>query len=297
MIHFNNLSDLHRSNNAPLPRDPMLSLLHCTPVCESCAKGFTGDFYTITNMKMKSGEFIYGRTKYDHQSGSMYFTKPRQTVEMKNLELEDNGFAIWFHEDYLIGHPLHQEIKKYSYFNYELSEALHISPAEEQLILELYQKIENEYNNNQDEFTKNIILGHIDSILQYVQRFYKRQFLHRKVISGTTVTKFNEALSDYFNSEASLEKGLPTVTFFAETLKMSPRYLSDLLKQETGKTAMELMHIFLIHEAKNRLSSNTQNIAEIAYALGFEHPNYFSRVFKKETGVSPKEFKKLVVSG
>lgn len=291
MQHFESLSDMHRVNGHVMPHNPMLSLLRCNQVCET-GNEFTADFYMIAFKKMKSGEITYGRTKYDHASGSMYFTSPRQTIEMRNVELEEQGFAIWVHEEYLNGHALHSDIKKYGYFNYEMNEALHMSPKEEKTIWELYTKIESEYENNQDEFSKDIILGHIESILNYCQRFYKRQFINRTILSGTTVTRFNKALSDYFECGSLLEKGLPTVALFAEQLNMSPRYLSDLLKQETGKTAMDLMHIFLITEAKNLIATGTQNISEIAYALGFENPNYFSRLFKKETGVSPNQFKK-----
>ena len=135
-------------------------------------------------------------------------------------------------------------------------------------------------------------MGHIESILKYSQRFYKRQFLNRNIVSGTTVTKFNTALSSYFEKGLLQEKGLPTVGMFAAQLHLSPRYLSDLLKQETGKTAMDLIHIFLISEAKNLMNSGDYSVAEIAYLLGFENPPYFSRVFKKATGISPNQFKK-----
>lgn len=261
-------------------------------------KEFTSDFYMIGFKKMKSGVFVYGRTQYDHSTGgSMYFTKPRQIIQLKDMHLEEDGFAIFFHEDFLNGHALHTEIKKYSYFEYETNEALHLSPREEQIIWELYHKIETEYYNNQDEYSKDIILTHIDSILKYSQRFYKRQFINRAELSGKIVSKFNNRLTAYFENGQLAEKGLPTVKYMASQLNLSPRYLSDLLKQETGKSAMDLIHIFLISEAKNLLKAAADDrVSEVAYSLGFENLPYFSRLFKKEVGVSPNQYKKQLLN-
>ena len=293
MQHFKSLSEMHRVNGFPPPENPMLSLLRCNQTCSFGNTGFTSDFYMIALKKMKAGVIVYGRTKYDHDSGgSLYFTKPRQVVEMRDIELEEDGFAIYLHEDFLTGHPLHGEIKKYHYFEYEANEALHLSPREEEIIWELYNKIATEYHNNQDEYSRDIMLTHIDSILKYSQRFYKRQFINRTEVSGKAVSKFNQALLSYFEKGLLTEKGLPTVTSMASELHMSPRYLSDLLKQETGKTAIELIHIFLVSEAKNRLKGEDATIGEIAFSLGFENLPYFSRLFKKEVGLSPNQYKK-----
>jgi len=293
MVHFKTLGEMHKANGFPPPENPMLSTVFCRDTCDRTDKDFTGDFYMIAFKKMKSGVIVYGRTRYDHSTGgSMYFIKPRQRMQIKDLHLEEDGFAIFFHEDYLHGHKLHDDIKKYHFFDYEANEALHLSPKEEQTIWELYHKINNEYNNNQDEYSKDIMLGHIDSILKYSQRFYKRQFINRTEMSGNTVSKFNNILTSYFESGLLSEQGLPTVKYMASQLYVSPRYLSDMLKQETGKSAIELIHIFLISEAKNLLKGADETIAEIAYGLGFENLPYFSRLFKKETGVSPIQYKK-----
>lgn len=293
MKHFKNLADLHRANGIAAPEHPLLSLIQCKNSCSIAETEFSTDFYLIGFKKLKSGSFLYGRTTYDHENGSMSFVKPRQVVEMKNLEFEEDGFLLYFHEDFLNGHALHQDIKKYHYFDYEANEALHLSPMEEQTIWELYHKIETEYYNNQDEYSRGIILGHIDSILKYAQRFYKRQFINRNELSGKMVSRFNEVLSTYFESGDLQLNGLPSVHFMAEALNVSSRYLSDLLKQETGKTAIELIHIFLISEAKNLLMGAGHNIAETANALGFDNLPYFSRLFKKEIGMSPNQFKKI----
>lgn len=296
MRHYKSLTDFFRSNDFPPPENPMIGLVYCNRKCSLGEQEFTGDFYMIGFKKLKSGTILYGRTKYDHESGSMLFMKPRQVIEFKDLELAEDGFNIFFHEDFLNGHPLHDEIKKYSYFEYETHEALHLSPREEQIVWDLFRKIETEYNNNTDEYSRDIMLTHIDSILKYSQRFYKRQFINRTEISGKTVSRFNEALSAYFQKENLQTHGLPTVNAMASQLHLSTRYLSDLLKQETGKTAIELIHIYLINEAKNLLKKEDQSISEIAYSLGFENLPYFSRLFKKEVGISPNQFKKQLLN-
>jgi len=245
---------------------------------------------------MKAGVIMYGRTKYDHESGSMAFFKPRQIIELRNVELEEDGFLMFIHEDFLNGHTLHDEIKKYHYFDYETHEALHLSPSEEKTIWEIYHKIETEYTNNQDEYSRELILAHVDALLKYSQRFYKRQFINRAELSGKTVTRFNQEIERYVSSGLLGIKGLPSVHEMAGRLNISAGYLSDVLKQESGKTALEHIHIYLISEAKNRLRGEDKSVSEIAYALGFENLSYFSRLFKKEVGVSPNYFKKQMLN-
>ncbi len=297
MQHFKTIADFYRANQFqfPMPENPMIFTVRCDPekACSVFSEAFTADFYIIGFKKLKSGVIMYGRTKYDHDNGSMYFIKPRQVFQMKDIELEADGFLMLVHEDFLNGHALHSEIKKYGYFEYEANEALHLTPNEEKIIWELFYKIDEESKSNPDEFSKEIILTHVDSMLKYSQRFYKRQFIHRTELSGKVVTRFNEALTTYFENGSLENKGLPTVKHMAEELNLSARYLSDLLKQETGKTAIDLIHIFLISEAKNLLVAADNNVAEIAYTLGFENPPYFSRLFKKETGVSPNQYKRM----
>lgn len=291
MEHFKSLADIHRFNGFPMPEHPLFSVSRCTRTCGFGEREFTSDFYMIGFKKLKKGVILYGRTKYDHDNGSMMFIKPRQVIEFKGVEYEEDAFVIFMHEDFLNGHHLHQEINRYGFFDYEANEALHLSPKEEQIMWDLYDKLEAEYGNITDEYSRDILLTHMDSILKYSQRFYKRQFINRAELSGKTVSKFNDALAVYLKSALS-EQGLPSVNALAAQLNLSPRYLSDMLKRETGKTAIELIHIHLIKEAKNRLRTDQQRVSEIAYDLGFENLSYFSKLFKKETGISPIQFKK-----
>jgi len=296
MKHYSSLEELHKAYGFPPPENPLISIV-CDVVRPA---GFgnhvpehTSDFFVICLKKMCSTSvgYGYGKTKYDPSTGTMFFLNPRQIVELNDLEQKIEGFFMYIHQDFFYGHPLHHEIKKYSFFEYEVNEALHVSPKEEKIISELFQKIVIEYRNNQDEFSREIMLSHIQSLLKYASRFYKRQFMDRVVMSGHTLNKFNEVLSGYLQNDSIQKQGLPTVTGIASKLHLSPRYLSDLLKQETGKTAIELIHLSLISEAKNLLRASNQPISEIGYTLGFENSPYFSKLFKKEVGISPKDYR------
>ena len=292
MKHYKSLSELHRENGFTPIENPLFSIFQCNGLCSLGDREFTSDFYMIGFKKLKSGVILYGRTKYDHDCGSIMFVKPRQVIEMKNLHLEEEGFLIFIHEDFFNGHSLHNDIKKYHYFDYETNEALHVSPKEEATVWDLYRKVEIEYNNNQDEYSREIILANIDTLLKYSQRFYKRQFINRAELSGKTVSRFIFEMDEYVSNGFLTSKGLPSVQYMAEKLNISPGYLTDVLKQESGKTALEHIHIYLISEAKNQLVSENKTVSEIAYALGFDNLSYFSRLFKKEVGTTPILFKK-----
>jgi AraC family transcriptional regulator, transcriptional activator of pobA len=292
MIHFNTISDLHETQGYPPPNNPLFGLKVLKKTTKALKNiEMTCNFYFICFKKLKTGNLWYGKTKYDHDRGFMYFLKPNQVFGVHDVTLKGDAFSIEIHEDYLMGYPLFSEIKKYGFFEYDTHEALHLSPREEKIMWSLFNKMQDEYNNNPDEFSKQIILSYVDSMLKYAQRFYKRQFIDRKPLSGVTMTKFTECLNTYFEEGGTGEKGLPTVNYMASQLHLSSKYLSDLLKQETGKTALELIHLYVVSEAKNLLTAGEQSVAEIAYRLGFENPPYFSRLFKKEVGMSPKEFK------
>jgi AraC-like DNA-binding protein len=297
MKNFKTISEFDQAEGFAPPEHPLFSLnLLEKPTQLEANLEFSCDFYIISMKKLKSGEMRYGKTKFDHNTGLMFFAKPNQMILCRSVQYAEKGFVIHLHEDFLIGHPLFTEIKKYTFFDYETNESLFLSPREKEVMWSLYHKMEKEYQDNPDEFSKTIILSHLDSMLKYAQRFYKRQFIDRKPLIGKTVTIFNERLNEYFGKGEAEEKGLPNVNYMASQLNLSPKYLSDLLKQETGKTALELIHLYVISEAKNLLVAGDRSISEIAYHLGFENPPYFSRLFKKEVGISPKEFQNQILN-
>jgi len=291
MKHFKSLSEMALANHMAPPEHPMLALIRITSDLVINHPEFTSDFYMVGFKKVKAGYMLYGRTKLDHETGSMIFLKPRQIVEMRNLEFEEDGYILFFHEDFLAAHALYHDIQQYSFFEYETNEALHLAPKEEKIIWNIFYTIEQEYNNNEDEFSREIILAAIHSMLKYAERFYKRQFINRKQLSGKTVTEFRKILQQHINEGFLFENGLPSVADLADRLNVSSRYLTDLLKVETGKTAIELIHIELIKEAKNRLRIKEKTVSEIAYDLGFSNMSYFTRLFKKETGMLPSSYK------
>ncbi|WP_281225531.1 helix-turn-helix domain-containing protein [Flavobacterium aquiphilum] len=293
MNHFDKISSYNQAIGLKAPEHPLFYIARGNKDCCGVGKEseFTADFYIIIFKKVESGSMQYGKTKYDHNRGKMSFIKPRQITGCKNIRLEEDSFVILIHEDFLSGTTMHNEIKKYAYFEYEVNEALHLSPNEEETVWNLVYAMEKEYHNNIDDYSKSIILSHLSTLLKYAQRFYKRQFINREELSGATFTKFNEILSSYFEDGKNIDFGLPTVSYMAEKLNISSRYLSDMLKQETGKTALELIHFFLISEGKNLLMEGKMNIAEISISLGFENATYFSRLFRKEVGMTPFQFK------
>jgi len=238
----------------------------------------------------------YGKTRYDHDHGSLFFYKPYQLIGSSGTQLDGKGFAIYFHEDFLMGHTLFHEIKKFGFFDFEANQALHISPREDQIVWDLYYKMQSEYTGNPDEYSKSILLSHLDLLLQYARRFYRRQFIDRKPLNGSTMTRFNDLLDSYFERGVIIDQTLPTVRHLASALSLSPKYLSELLKQETGKTTIELIHLKLISEAKSQLTGGDKSISEVAFGLGFNNLSYFSRLFKKETGMKPNEFREHLLN-
>ncbi|WP_375241448.1 helix-turn-helix domain-containing protein [Polaribacter sp.] len=297
MQHFKTLSSYLEYLDLPRPEHPMLSVFNSKedghlPCPRQSSPPITNDCYSISFKKYVEGNLNYGRTKYDFTNGALIFIAPRQVLQWdSSVVFEQKGFSINFHEDFLKGTELAEQIKKYGFFSYSVNEALHLSPKEEKQIESIVKNIEIEYQNNQDAFSKEIIISQLDTLLKYANRFYERQFLNRKEISNNLLEQFNRHLTEYLESGQLQEKGIPSIEQIADKMSFSQRYLSDTLKKETGKTTTEHLHLHLIDKAKNILLQPNKSISEVAYELGFEYPPYFSRLFKKKEGISPTEYR------
>jgi len=296
MKHFKTLSAYFEYMELPQPEHPMFSVMMAKddeflPCPKESSPPITHDCYTISLKKIVSGELNYGRTKYDFTNGAMFFMAPRQVLQWDSTAVfEQKGFSINFHEDFIKGTELAQQIKKYGFFSYSANESLHLSPKEEKLIESIVDNIVLEYHNNQDAFSKDIIISQLSTLLKYANRFYERQFINRKEFSNDLLEQFNNQLETYFQSGQLQEKGIPSIEEIADQMAVTQRYLSDTLKKETGKTTTEHLQLYLIDEAKNMLLKPNKSIADVAYELGFEYPQYFSRLFKKKEGISPTKY-------
>ncbi len=297
MQHFKSLTDYFEYVNLPLPEHPLLSVFYSKdkrflPCPRESSPPITNDFYSISLKKIIKGDLNYGRTKYDFTNGALIFLAPRQIIQWdSSMVFEQKGFSINFHEDFLKGTELAHQIKKYGFFSYSVNEALHLSPKEEKQIEAIVEVIESEYQNNQDKFSKEIIISQLSTLLKYANRYYERQFLNRKELSNDLLNQFNKQLGQYFLSGQVAKNGIPSIEQIAKKMSISQRYLSDTLKKETGKTTTEHLQLYLIDEAKNSLLNPEKSISEVAYELGFAYPQYFSKLFKKIEGLSPSEYR------
>ena len=294
--HIPTISEYHDYIGWPRPDHPQISVLSFEDDVSqfentrSSSPPISTDFYIMKLVLDRSCGFNYGRTRYDFSNGSLAFIAPNQVHSWENYKVPTEGVVMHIHKDYFHGFEIEKRIKQCAFFSYTTSEALHLSPKEEGIVKGIFLSIAQEYKDNPDVFSKEIIHAHIDSLLTYTRRFYSRQFIDRKEMNQHMSVKFNQILQSYFNAERFADDGLPSVEWLSEQLSVSTRYLSDALRAETGKTTQELIHLFVIDEAKNLLLVPGNSVSQTAYQLGFEYPQYFSRLFKKKVGISPKEF-------
>lgn len=251
------------------------------------------NLYSVA-LKNADGQVRYGRNRYDFSSGVITAYAPGQTIEVEEeYQTGDlSGWFLLFHEDLLLKHPLKESIQQYGFFSYDIFEALHLSEREQQTVNRIVSEIDRETQQNQDEFSLDILLTNIELLLRYINRYFGRQFLTRKNFHQDNVETFWRLIDDHLDSAAQMESGLPTVNQLAEAMNMSPGYMSDMLRKQTGKNAQEHIQHRLIDKAKYRLLNTNDTVATIAYSLGFEYPQYFSRMFKKRTTMTPQEFRK-----
>lgn len=295
LVRFKTISESHEAFGLPKPQHPLISLVHFhegNPFNTDMAPIYDiVDFYKITFITQNSGRLKYGQAYYDYDDGSMLFIAPNQLVGSTDYNSKTYAYLLLIHPDFLLGYPLAKKIKQYGYFSYSMNEALHLSNQEREIILSVFEIMEREINARVDEFSQEVIVSQIDLLLNYVNRFYKRQFITRKTVNDDILQKTEALLDAYFENGQSLQQGLPTVQYLSEQLNLSTGYLSDLLRSVIGLNAQQYIHLKLIEKAKEKLSATNLSVSEIAYELGFEHSQSFSKLFKTKTKLSPLEFR------
>ncbi|HAI84423.1 MAG TPA: AraC family transcriptional regulator [Chitinophagaceae bacterium] len=297
IIHLKNISQINQFVKSKT-NHPLVSVVDFSKTDEYIEDGtrISADFYTIMFKNYCANKLRYGRKNYDFQDGSLICIAPKQVITMDG-EIENRedmlGWGLFFHPDILRGTTLSSKMHEYTFFNYDTAEALHLSDKEKQILFDCVQKIEFELQENIDNHSQNLIVTNIELLLNYCARYYGRQFITRKNANTNTVAQIEKLLTTYFKTDQLKENGLPTVKYLADNVHLSASYLSDLLKKETGMNAQDHIHYYLIEEAKNILLGTQNSISEIAYSLGFEYPQYFSKLFKQKTGHTPVAYRKL----
>ncbi len=291
------ITEFHRTRRLPAPEHPLISVVDYAEVNilpEYLDKSWVFDFYFISLKKNFSAKIRYGQQAYDFDEGVMFFIAPGQVFSIERdpeASKERSGWMLLIHPDFIWNTSLSKQIKKYEYFGYSINEALFVSKREEVTMMGIIENIRQEYNANIDRYSQNIIVSQMETLLNYSERFYNRQFLTRKKANHQILDSLEEVLTAYFKSDDLIKKGLPTVGYLGEALNVSPKYLSSLLRILTGQSAQQHIHDKLIEKAKEQLSLTNLSIGEIAYTLGFEHPQSFSKFCKSKTNISPLEFR------
>jgi AraC-like DNA-binding protein len=293
------ISEYHRHLNLPKPEHPLISVINFDDVQHldhSNPINLVFDFYCIALKRMNGVKYKYGQLNYDFEDdGVLFFLSPNQVLSIENIGSEIppklSGWMLLIHPDFIWNTSLVKSIKQYDFFDYSVNEALFLSEKEEKTLNGIVEKIRQEYQSNIDNFSKKIIVTHIENLLSYCERFYTRQFITREKANHQILERLEKLLTDYFNNDDLISKGLPTVQYVSDKLNVSVSYLSRLLKVLTGQTTQQHIHDKLIEKAKEKLSTTDLSVSEIAYDLGFEHSQAFSRLFKSKTNQSPLEFR------
>lgn len=290
---FNSIPDLHRVLGLPSALHPLVSLIDNTRIViekEQLPTSFSFNFYKISYQKNLRGKIKYGQNYYDFDEGGLVFTAPNQLMSATG-DTEYMGYTLLIHPDFMRDYPLGKNIRKFGFFGYAVNEALHLSEKENRVIQNIFKCIVEELQSNIDDFSQDVIVAQIELLLNYSNRFYKRQFITRKALNNDLLSKLESIMSDYFDNRTALIKGLPTVQYLADQLHVSPHYLSDMLRALTGQNAQQHIHQIVIEKAKEILSTTNLSVAQVAYQLGFEYPQSFNKLFKQKTDLSPLEFR------
>lgn len=299
IYHIKTISEIHQMIGIAKPKHPLVSVI--TDFGSSDEMNMEGvrfitDLFSISLKSGTEGTIFYGRNTYDFQEGTLIFLKPNQVAQYEagNEKVShERSWSLFFHPDLIRKSDLGRQIERYSFFNYEAREALHLSEDEKSSIQNIVELIQKEIESNIDRHSQELIVSNIKLILDYCTRYFDRQFYTRTNLNQDFVTKFENVLNDYYASSKVVELGIPSVSYLGSELGISPYYLSDLLKKETGRNTIEHIHFYIIDRAKSELLSTNQSVSEIAYNLGFEYPQHFAKIFKNKTGTSPTKFRKV----
>ena len=293
-FRIKSIAEIHRLMNLPKPQHPLIGLVELKGLKnDPNITSVISDFYVVS-LKRGCDKLMYGQQKYDFDEGLLAFISPGQLLRGDANGVPHNleGWMLFIHPDFLWNTSLAKKIKQYDYFGYSANEALFLSDKEETTINGIIDNIKQEYQANIDKFSQDVIIAQLEVLFTYAQRFYERQFITRKITNSQLLDRLETIVTSYFANEELLSKGLPTVHDIANTLHISTKYLSSLLKQLTGQTTQQLIHEKLVQKAKEKLSTTELSVGEIAYKLGFEHSQSFSKFFKSKTDLSPLEFRR-----
>ncbi|NLR57407.1 helix-turn-helix transcriptional regulator [Chitinophaga polysaccharea] len=291
---INSISEFHKLLGFPKPLHPLVSLVNYADIkipYNELPKILLLNFYKVSYMESTPERMKYGQDYYDFDEGGLSFVSPNQIISCAEIEESYSGFTLLIHPDFIRNYPLLTKIKNYGFFSYSANEALFVSDKEKQIIFSVFDNIRDELNTNIDDFSQDVVISYIEVLLNYSKRFYKRQFITRKAANTDLVVRMENILNDHFEQVDTSQDRLLTVEYLAGKLNVSPRYLSDMLRSQTGQNAQQHIHDKLIEKAKEYLTTTNLSVSEIAYQLGFEHSQSFNKLFKKKTSQTPMEFK------